>query len=416
MKRIIGIGAMWMLAAAGAMGAEAKKADRTFGEDVAFLRQHVETVVLKGPSGRRVAVVPAYQGRVMTSSALGEDGASFGFLKYDVIARGVPPEAERKGLDRHILVFGGEERFWIGPEGGQHAIYFPPGTTNFTFDAWKTPPLIDDAAYEVVESTRDAVTFKATGTLTNVAGTVFGLGIQRTVRLLDEPALAQALGGKLPPGLAVVGYETDNRLQNPYGPDWTRDTGLLSIWLLGMFKPGPRTTVVIPVVPGDAAKLGPAVNTDYFGPVAGDRLVVTNGVAFFRCDGKSRTKIGIPRARAKPVCGSWDAAAGVLTVVRYNLPAGAASLPYVKSQWAIHADPYVGDVINAYNDGPNETGDQLGPFYEIETSSPALPVASGGEIRHVSQTLHLQGDRADLDAVARAALGVGLDAIEKALP
>jgi hypothetical protein len=131
-------------------------------------------------------------------------------------------------------VFGGEERFWIGPEGGQHAIYFPPGTTNFTFDAWKTPPLIDDAAYEVVESTRDAVTFKATGTLTNVAGTVFGLGIQRTVRLLDEPALAQALGGTLPP----VGGGYDRQLAaNLYGLAGARHRAF-SIWLLGMFKRG----------------------------------------------------------------------------------------------------------------------------------------------------------------------------------
>ncbi len=415
MSKTTGFGAALVFAAAAVTGAETK-ADKNFGEDVAYLGQHVKVIVLKGDQGRSVAVVPAYQGRVMTSSAQGDAGASFGFLKYDVIARGVPPEDKREGLDKHILVFGGEERFWIGPEGGQHAIYFPAGTTNFAFDIWKTPPLIDDAAYEVVESSEARAKFRAAGKLVNVSGTAFDVGIERTVTVMDDAALAGVIGMDLPKGVSAVGYQTDNRLRNAGAAPWTRDTGLLSIWMLGMFKPGPQTTVVIPVVDGAEKKLGPAVSSDYFGPVNADRLVVKKGVAFFKCDGKSRTKIGIPRPRAKSVCGSWDAAAGVLTLVKLNLPADVATLPYVKSQWMMHQDPYVGDVINAYNDGPNETGSQLGPFYEIESSSPALPLKPGEEIRHVSETLHLMGDRAQLDAIAKKALGVSLKAIEKALP
>ena len=37
---------------------------------------------------------------------------------------GVLPESKRKGtLQEHIHVFGGEERFWMGPEGGQYALF-----------------------------------------------------------------------------------------------------------------------------------------------------------------------------------------------------------------------------------------------------------------------------------------------------
>jgi hypothetical protein len=43
--------------------------EKTFGQDVEFLQQHVDTIVLRGDTGAaQVAVVPAYQGRVMTSA------------------------------------------------------------------------------------------------------------------------------------------------------------------------------------------------------------------------------------------------------------------------------------------------------------------------------------------------------------
>ena len=89
----------------------------TFQQDLEFLQEHTNVVVLSDASGRaQVAVVPAYQGRVMTSTADGEDGLSFGWLNRELIASG------RKLA--HINVYGGEDRFWMGPEGGQFAIFF----------------------------------------------------------------------------------------------------------------------------------------------------------------------------------------------------------------------------------------------------------------------------------------------------
>ena len=32
-------------------------------------------------------------------------------------------------------------------------------------------------------------------------------------------------------------------------------------------------------------------------------------------------------------------------------------MPYVRSQWMDHKDPYAGDLINVYNDGPSAPGD-----------------------------------------------------------
>jgi hypothetical protein len=115
------------------------------------------------------------------------------------------------------------------------------------------------------------------------------------------------------------------------------------------------------------------------------------------------------------VAGSYDATGHVLTVVQFTRPAGA--LPYVNSMWEVQREPYRGDAINSYNDGPPAPGKPpLGPFYELETSSPALSLAPGEHYTHVHRTFHLAGPEADLDAIARAILKVGLADLTNAFP
>ena len=58
----------------------------------------------------------------------------------------------------------------------------------------------------------------------------------------------------------------------------------------------------------------------------------------------------------------------------------------------------------------------MGPFYELESSSPALALEPGKSAQHVHRTIHLVGDEALLDPIARAALGVGIKDILSALP
>ena len=139
-----------------------------------------------------------------------------------------------------------------------------------------------------------------------------------------------------------------------------------------------------------------------------------NGVLFFSGDGTWRSKIGIPPRRALPFAGSYDAAAGVLTIVHLTIPEGAAD--YVNSMWRIQEDPYAGDVVNSYNDGPASPGAKpLGPFYELESSSPAAALAPGHSLSHSHTTMHFQGDEQALDALARRVLGVGIEEIATAL-
>jgi len=377
-----------------------------FDADLAFLRQHTEVVVLGDPGGARLAVVPAWQGRVATSTVGGPAAPSYGWINRELVA-------SRK-LQPHMNAFGGEDRFWLGPEGGQYSIFFRKGDP-FDLEHWQTPPLIDSEPWPVAEQGPRHVMFRIESRLVNYSGTRFELRVDRTIRLLERQAAAGMLGVSLPAGLKLVAFESENVLANTGTAAWTKPGGLLSIWILGMFQPSPRTTVVVPYREGPESERGPIVNDAYFGKVPADRLLAKDGRLFFRGDGERRSKIGLSPERATGILGSYDATRRLLTIVSYTQPAGTSD--YVNSMWEIQKQPYRGDVVNSYNDGPPAPGAKpLGPFYELETSSPAAALEPGKSLTHVHRTFHFQGERALLDTLARKLLGASLEEIEAFSP
>jgi hypothetical protein len=379
----------------------------SFADDLAFLRAHTEIVVLESEDGSaQVAVAPGYQGRVMTSTLDGPGGASTGYVHR--------PGIELGKRTPHITIVGGEDRFWLGPEGGQYGLYFAPGAP-FDLEHWQVPEPIDWGAWPVVARTPRSLEFQTTMTLVNRAGTQFMLRVDRTVRLLSREEVARVLGEPLPDNVRVVAFESDNRITNVGTEPLRPETGLVSIWILGMYPPAPRATVVLPFRAGSEKELGPIVNDKYFGAIPEDRLKVGESALFFRADGTMRGKIGVPRPRARAVAGSYDPDARRLTIVQLSLP--DAPREYVNSMWEEQKAPYAGDVVNSYNDGPlGPDAPPLGPFYELESSSPAVPLAPSESVAHVHRTLHLAGSAAELDVVARAQLGVSLADVTDALP
>lgn len=401
-KRISnGIGVLAMITNAACVGP--RSTTPTFGDDVAFLKQHTDVIVLADGKGEaQVAIVPAWQGRVMTTTAQGTDGTSFGWVNRALIA-----EDE---LRPHINVFGGEDRFWLGPEGGQFSIFFAPGAT-FDLAHWYTPAAIDTDPYDVIETTRDTAVFRRKIELTNYSGTKLKLTVKRAIALLDASEALGGLGVKLPTDAHAVAVESVNSITNTGEQAWTKETGLLSIWILGMMNATPSTTVVIPFEKGDESARGPIVNDAYFGKVPADRLRVKDDVILFRADAKHRSKIGVSPKRAKPILGSYDAANEVLTIVQYTWPEGSAE--YVNSMWEIQKDPFSGDVVNSYNDGPPSPGaPQFGDVYELETSSPALALAPKQVATHIHRTIHVQAREHELDKIARKLFGIGVAEIK----
>jgi hypothetical protein len=373
----------------------------TFADDLAFLRKHTSVIVLGDEfDGAGVVVAPEYQGRVMTSSAAGGKGKSFGFINRKVVAaRQVQP---------HMTVVGGEDRFWLGPEGGQFGLYFPPGAP-YDFEHWQVPEPLDWGAWPITERNAAHVRFVKDMVLKNHLGTELRVRVDRRVGLLSPKEVADHLGIPLPAGAAAVGYESENTITNIGTAAWTKKTGLPSVWILGMFQPSPTTTVVLPFKPGPEKTLGKIVNDAYFGKIPSSRLRIEKNVLLFSGDGKERGKIGIPAPRALPVAGSYDATNGVLTLVQYTLPSGGA---YVNSMWEEQKTPYGGDVVNSYNDGPPAPGkDPLGPFYELESSSPGAELGPGKSLTHFHRTIHVQGAVTSLDAIAKQQLGIGISEI-----
>jgi hypothetical protein len=377
--------------------------ENSFGQDLEFLRQHVETIVLANDEGAQLVVVPAYQGRTMTSTSNGLEGTSYGYLNYDSIST--------DKHDRQINLYGGEDRMWISPEGGQYSVFFDPDAP-MEYANWRTPAVLDTEAFDLVGQDERSVSFTRRATLVNWSRSKFEIQMDRRVVLLDRPAASEHLGMSLD-GLSISAHESHNTLTNIGTTTWQPETGLIGIWILCMNKPSPNATLLVPFKTGPDDRLGPCVNADYFGKLDSSRLVVdeVGGLICFLGDGNLRSKLGLTFERVEPILGSWDKQRGVLSVVQFNLPSEAPN-GYNNNLWQLQDDPYSGDVINAYNDGPNESGGQLGGFFELETISPALALSPEQSYTHLHRTIRIEGDRDALSAVARQTFGVSLDEIE----
>jgi hypothetical protein len=319
LSRVLGLASCFCIVACGASTPKSSEAPMTpssssssqrttFADDIAFLAKHSAISILESEGGGRIAVSPAYQGRVMTS-AVAESGESLGWVHRDFIAAGKTGTV----FDN----YGGEDRFWLGPEGGQFGLYFAAGAP-FTFDKWQTPAAFQEGAWAVTARTRSSIAFARSLVVSNHAGTVFQMDVARDIPLSDA--------------VKWVAFETVNTVTN-VGPDsWVEATGLVSVWVLGMFAPAPDAKVIVPFA-ASANVSAPIVNDAYFGKVSPDRLKVDerDGLLVFTCDGQSRGKIGLGPARARPIAASFSASQRLLTIVQYDKPEKATR--YVNSMW-----------------------------------------------------------------------------------
>ena len=194
----------------------------TYGSDLGFLKSNglnvVELVSADGMA--RVSVVPEFQGRVMTSAASGLQGQSFGWISRKAIAAGF--------ANPQFNPFGGEERFWIGPEGGPFSWYFKPGDEQ-VYANWKVPAFIDSEPFDIESSSDTEAVFTKTCALNNASGNEFKIGVRRAVKLLDKTALENLLGVKIPASVHSVAYGTENTLENLGTSAWTKETGMPSV-------------------------------------------------------------------------------------------------------------------------------------------------------------------------------------------
>lgn len=372
----------------------------SYAYDAQFLKKHgIEYTELVSADGNsKVMLIPAWQGRVMTTSASGDEGDSYGWINYRFIDEG-------KASSQFNPV-GGEERFWLGPEGGPFSLYFKEGQKQ-VYDNWIVPAVLDTEAFDIKSQSDNSIRFVKDARLINASGTIFDINIDRTVSLMETDEVATDFDIQLTNDMKIVAYKSENKITNKGDNAWTKEGGLVSVWMLGCFNPTPTTTVFIPYKE-DAE--GAIVNDEYFGKIPVDRLIKEEGIIYFKIDGLYRSKLGLPASRATNLCGSYDSLKGVLTILWCSLPDNSAV--YVNGQWGPQEEPFAGDVINSYNDGPVEDGSIMGPFYEIETSSPGAELVPGESLAHIQKVIHIQGKDEQLIPIVQKLFGADLNVIK----
>ena len=212
MARISKIATACALASSFASSSAQQGNGDSFGEVVSFVDQHSKLLVLSDDStGASIAVWPAMQGRVLTSSAEGPGGQSFGWVNRELIGSGK--------VEQHFNAVGGEDRIWVGPEGGQFSVFFAPGAP-FDLDHWYTPAPLDTEPFNIVSQSRTSVTLRRDFSLTNYSGTKFKVRIDREVRLLSGSEVWRDLRLPVVSAVKVVGYQSENTLTNLGETSW----------------------------------------------------------------------------------------------------------------------------------------------------------------------------------------------------
>src|SRR4030066_1556215 len=182
-----------------------------YGYNRDFLKKYINVIELKtGESS--IALIPAWQGRVMTSTAEGDRGFSFGWINHDLITSGK--------IQPHINAFGGEERLWLGPEGGQFSLVFKKGSSFIYYD-WQTPAFLDISPFEIVSQTDSSALFACNVETENYSGAVFNFRLERNVVILPVREIKEQTGIDVA-GLKSVAYRSDNSIINEGDNEWKK--------------------------------------------------------------------------------------------------------------------------------------------------------------------------------------------------
>ena len=370
-------------------------AENSFEYAVNFLQKYQPVTLIKGEDTlQQIAICPGYQARVMTSTFNGGNGLSLGWINFKFI--------KENKISPHINPYGGEERLWLGPEGGQYSLFFKPGS-EFVFDSWQVPAAIDTEPFYLQEMSGEHATYGRRLSLINYQGFTFNFDIKRTITILNKNEVLKFLPQDIFNEVKWVGYKSENTVTNVDSAAWTKEKGLISIWTMGMFPANDSTTAYFPFKRVNDAK----VNDAYFKKLSSERLKISDSTVLFKVDGKYRSKIGLNKHIAKNVMGSYDGLHNVLTLIFFEKPDG--DFAYVNSLWEKQAEPFNGDVVNSYNDGlQGDSIPEKGTFYELESSSPGLELKPHSAFTHTQYTLHLSGDVKVLNEIALKILNTNL--------
>jgi len=392
------------LAACGIIKESALSADEPdllmFGQELSFFSKCNVEAVLLGEGDSLVAVSPKYQARVLTSTFGGAGGYSLGWINHELLAD------NKIGLQTSQA--GGEDRFWIGPQGGDFSIFFPMGAV-YSEENWKAPEELSSEPWTLVARSKTRARFEKIADFDNVKGTRFKVKAEREITVLSRKNVSEILGIEIPDSVKLVAFQSFNRLTNTGDAKWDADRGMLNISVQSCFNANKNARVFIPYKQGEVSKLGEVLRDNFFDTASGEgRLVVDPAYISFKTDGKNMSGIGVSGRRSEGIAISYDATNRVLTVVIYVKP--SVGRGYLQNAWRRSGgDQFDGDAISVYNNGPlARTSVSADRFYEISTHSPALELAPAHTQVHLQRTFHFGGSEYDLGLIAYKLAGLSI--------
>ena len=368
-----------------------------------------QPVVLQGREGRRqVVCAPSLVGRVMTSTLNGSRGDALGRVGVNAIRKGP--------VDPVFNDFGGEERFWFGPEGSQFGLHFT--STDQTLANYRVQAGMSCQPYEILSAPTELgfVTMHSRMELINCFGTHFEVDVLRTVTILEYCPYTLGYSDRLD----FVGFQSESLITNVGDKPIAWETGVLSAWTIGQQPNGRRCAIVLPFQIGSDAELGELIRRDYIahlcpgGHLPANRWRVGNDHVLIRTDGECRMKIGVGKRRARDRFGSIDLDECHLIINDFGF---YREMEYVAPYWRNLSPRELvdGEAISVYVDGPDETGQPGGDFYELETLSPALCLLPKESFTHRNRVFHVRGELPMIGAVCQKFLGASLREVDQFL-
>lgn len=359
-------------------------------------------IVLKHPgSAAALVVAPELVGRVMCSTFDAKAGEANAWINQGAVEKGK--------VDPVFNNFGGEERFWLAPEGGPFGLMF--GQKKSAFENYTVQDGMSSLTYRVVGSDGRSVSMEAEMSLRNSGDTEFSLRVERRISLLASCPYASEMPGPF----ESVAFQSENIVTNLGASPWSRENGTLAIWCLGQFVEHPRVSVIVPIRPALRVLHSPPTVDEYFkdfclgGSFPSDRRVNFDEYVLLKADGKVRGKVGVKKERATGKLGSYNPNDDHLIIVDHDF---YPDLDYATGYWRCYDDPFNGDALSVYIDGPQRAGGSDGLSYELETMSPALFLPPGQSFAYRNRTFHLRASRKAIGVVCKRFLKADIEEMD----
>ncbi len=368
-----------------------------FGLDLAFLEKYADCIVL-GEDESFVAVSPKLQARVMTSTLSGDDGYSMGWINRNLIASGEK--------ESHGNLYGGEDRFWIGPEGTDHSVFFEKDAL-FVPDNWKIPQDISSKPWKVKSKNRHQASFEKEISLKNAKGENIKILASREITYITKENAKIILDTEIPETVKMVAFQSVNKITNKGEKPWGEKSGLINLAVVSTFHANKSTYAFLPFNQGSPKDIGSIITDMYNESPIGDRLSVAGDFVRMRMDGSKLGEIFMNPKRTRNILGAYDSDQNLLTIITFVPPPAPAK--YIAPYWRRTNDMLDGDAVSIFNNGPaNHDTFYADKFFKTSTFSPALALEPQKSQLHIQRTFHFKGSEYELEKIAQKLLGVSM--------